>query len=103
MEFKTKIKGDKPVNIDIKFLTQVINSWDPVSLLVGGAPEDEYSIEIKEIVQKSSSCRTETDLAKLIYTVFADKMGVKLNQLTCLKQAFKISELTTNNNDTLLS
>jgi len=78
--------------IDTKVLTQVINNWDPIGLLAGGAPEDEYSIEIREIVQKSSSCKSETDLALLIYRVFNDKMEIKLNQLACLKEAFKITE-----------
>lgn len=79
------------MNIDIKSLTQVINNWDPVGLLAGGAPEDEYSIEIKEIAWQSSSCKSETELALLIYKVFNEKMGVKLNQLACLKQAFNLT------------
>lgn len=99
MEFK--IKGDKSVNIDIKLLTQIINSWDPVGLLAGGSPKNEYSIEIKEIVNKSTSCRNEVELGKLIYMIFADKMGVKLNHLTCLKQAFRIIEQSRNNNEFL--
>ncbi|MGO4548429.1 hypothetical protein AB4Z29_26930 [Paenibacillus sp. 2TAB23] len=80
------------MNINIEFLTQVINNWDPVGLLAGGAPENEYSVEVIEIAQKSSSCKSETDLAILIYGVFNDKLEVKLNQLDCLKQAFKIIE-----------
>jgi hypothetical protein len=80
------------VNIDIEFLSQVINAWDPISLLAGGAPDNEYSIEVRDIFQKSSSCKSETDLAILIYTVFNDKMGVKLNHHACLKQAFNITE-----------
>lgn len=80
------------MNVDIEFLTKVINEWDPVGLLAGGAPVNEYSIEVKEIAQKSSSCKSETDLAMLIYRVYNNKMGVNLNQLVCLKQAFKITE-----------
>ncbi|MFF2483474.1 hypothetical protein [Paenibacillus sp. NPDC058071] len=79
------------MNIDIKFLTQIINDWDPVGLLAGGAPEDEYNIEVREIAEESSSCKSETELAVLIYRVFNDKMGIKLDPLTCLKQAFKIT------------
>ncbi|WP_341279092.1 hypothetical protein [Paenibacillus sp. FSL H8-0537] len=80
------------MNIDLLVLTKVINNWDPVGLLEGGAPEDEYSIEIRKIVAQCSLCKSETDLAKLIYTVFNDKMSVKLNHLACLNQAFKITE-----------
>lgn len=39
----------------MEFLTQVINDWDPVGLLAGGAPENEYSIEIREIVRNRFS------------------------------------------------
>ncbi|MVO98142.1 hypothetical protein [Paenibacillus lutrae] len=80
------------MNIDVKVLTEIINSWDPVGLLAGGAPEDEYSIEIREIVAGGTFYTRETDLARLIYTVFNDKMGVKLNLLACLNQAFKLTE-----------
>ena len=80
------------MNIDVKVLTKVINNWDPIALLEGGAPVDEYSIEIREIAEQCSLCKSETDLAKLIYTVFNDKMGVKLNHLACLNQPFKITE-----------
>ncbi|MFB7816629.1 DUF1871 family protein [Paenibacillus chitinolyticus] len=80
------------MNIDVKVLTEIINSWDPVGLLAGGAPEDEYSIEIKEIVTRCTFSTCETDLAKHIYTVFNDKMGVKLDLLACLNQAFKLTE-----------
>lgn len=86
------------MNIDIEFLAQVINDWDPVGLLAGSAPENEYSIEVREIAQKSSTCKSETDLAMLIYRVFDDKVGVKLNQLTCLKQAFNITANGNNSN-----
>jgi len=80
------------MEIDGVILTKVINSWDPVGLLAGGAPDDEYRPEILEIGLEASACKTEADLAKVIYKVFSDKMGVKLNHLTCLKQAFTITE-----------
>jgi hypothetical protein len=82
----------KNVNISTKLLTEVINNWDPVGLLAGGAPQDEYNIEINEIAQKSIACTNEMELAKLIYNVFNDRMGVKLYHLICLNQAFKIFE-----------
>ncbi|GGA18052.1 hypothetical protein GCM10008018_72610 [Paenibacillus marchantiophytorum] len=80
------------MNLEIEYLTQVINSWDPVGLLAGGAPDNEYDIEIREIAQKSLSCNSEVDLATLIWEVFKDRMGIKLNKLACLKQAFEITK-----------
>ncbi|OBZ11523.1 hypothetical protein [Bacillus sp. FJAT-26390] len=88
------------MKISIKLLTEVINNWDPIGLLAGGAPQNEYDIEINQIAQKSITCTNEIELAKLIYRVFNDMMGVKLDHLSCLKQAFKITD---RNNNTLFN
>ncbi|CAG7609895.1 hypothetical protein PAESOLCIP111_01217 [Paenibacillus solanacearum] len=80
------------MEMDDVILTKAINSWDPVGLLAGGAPDDEYRPEILEIRLEASACKTEADLAMMIYKVFSNKMDVKLNHLTCLKQAFIITE-----------
>ncbi|BBI33953.1 DUF1871 family protein [Cohnella abietis] len=82
------------MNTTNQIVTRVINDWDPIGLLAGGAPENEYDIEINEIVEKCIMCENETDLARQIYKVFYEKMGIKLNQLTCLKHAFNIIEQT---------
>ncbi|OUS70431.1 hypothetical protein B1748_28475 [Paenibacillus sp. MY03] len=80
------------MNISIAHLTRIINDWDPVGLLAGGAPEDEYSSEIRVIKQQAANCTSEIELAKLIQHVFYDWMSVKLSPLSCLKQAFIIAE-----------
>lgn len=80
------------MKISTKLLTEAINNWDPIGLLAGGAPKNEYDIEINEIEKKSITCTNEIELAKLIYEVFNDMIGVKLNHLSCLNQAFKITE-----------
>ncbi|OME74115.1 hypothetical protein BK120_32085 [Paenibacillus sp. FSL A5-0031] len=88
------------MKISTKLLTKVINNWDPIGLLAGGAPQNEYDIEINQIAQKSITCTNEIELAKLIYRVFNDMMGVKLDHLSCLNQAFKITD---RNNNTLFN
>ncbi|OMF37558.1 hypothetical protein BK133_05775 [Paenibacillus sp. FSL H8-0548] len=84
------------MKISTKLLTEVINNWDPIGLLAGGAPQNEYDIEISQIVQKSITCTNEIELAKLIYRVFNDMMGVKLDHLSCLNQAFTVTERNNN-------
>jgi hypothetical protein len=79
-----------------ELLTEVINNWDPIGLLAGGAPQNEYDIEINEIAQGSITCVNEIELAKIIYEVFNVMIGVKLNHLSCLNQAFKITERINN-------
>ncbi|MGN7358116.1 hypothetical protein ACTHPF_15205 [Paenibacillus sp. SAF-054] len=67
----------------------IINGWDPVGLLAGGAPSNEYDIEIKEISKRINLTTTEIELAKIIYDTFKNKMGIELNHLNCLKYAFR--------------
>ena len=38
---------------------RIINEWDPLGLLKGGAPEDEYNIEIQGIVAGLRKCKTK--------------------------------------------
>lgn len=80
------------MEISKELLTEVINNWDPVGLLAGGAPQNEYDIEINVITQKCIAFTNEIELAKLIYEVFNDMIGVKLDHLSCLKHAFKITD-----------
>jgi hypothetical protein len=79
------------MKLDIEILTKIINIWDPIGLLASGAPENEYSIEIKQIMDLSIQCKTEIDLARIIRQVFQTSMGLKINSLACLQQAFVIS------------
>ena len=57
------------MNIDLLVLTKVINNWDPVGLLEGGAPEDEYSIEIRKIVAQCSLCKSEQTSETHLYSI----------------------------------
>ncbi|WP_342554866.1 hypothetical protein [Paenibacillus sp. FSL R7-0652] len=73
-------------------IAEVINHWDPLALLAGGAPRNEYDLEIKEISKQVTSDINESELARVIYSVFKDKTGVELNPLSCLKHAFQMLE-----------
>lgn len=49
---------------------EIINRCDPVFLIAGGAPADEYHSEIQEIIDKSIECRSVEELAEVIREVF---------------------------------
>jgi hypothetical protein len=67
-----------------------ITEWDPVRLLEGGAPSNEYDIEIKVIVANFRNTMNETELGDFIYDVFYSKMGIHLNHDRCVRCASEI-------------
>jgi hypothetical protein len=73
-----------------ELLTRIINEWDPLALLAGGAPSNEYDIEVKVISKQVNLASNETQIAQIIYTTFRDKTGIELNLLSCLKCAFQM-------------
>ncbi|MBH5319641.1 hypothetical protein I6N90_17735 [Paenibacillus sp. GSMTC-2017] len=75
---------------ELETISKYINEWDPIGLLAGGAPPNEYSIEIRELAAMNISLLDEVELAKLIQDVFLDFMGIKLRTLNCLDCAMKI-------------
>jgi asparagine synthetase A len=52
-----------------------IDKWDPMRLLAGGAPSDEYEPEIKDIVNKIYTVNNEHELALLTKYVFEKWFG----------------------------
>lgn len=75
-----------------KIVSRIINEWDPIGLLAGGAPSNEYDIEIKDICKKITMTSTDTELSMIIFESFKNKMNISLNQLSCLEYSFKIME-----------
>jgi hypothetical protein len=52
-----------------------IAQWDPLALLSGGAPADEYDLEVSSLVPKLRDARTASDVARVISKVFGDGFG----------------------------
>jgi uncharacterized protein YccT (UPF0319 family) len=50
---------------------KVIDSWDPYALLDGGAPDDEFSEEINQIVRRVPQIRSENDAIQVISSVMS--------------------------------
>jgi Domain of unknown function (DUF1871) len=56
-------------------IKEVINEWDPIGLLDDGEPDDEYTPEIRDIVQLLTSIKSVDELAVIIHKVFLKWFG----------------------------
>ncbi|MGH8064259.1 MAG: hypothetical protein ACRERE_03270 [Candidatus Entotheonellia bacterium] len=59
------------MNSQIYVLTKrAIDRADPIHLLKIGAPDDEYELEIREIVSRVGECMNLEDMQRLLHEVF---------------------------------
>lgn len=70
----------------------VIDNWDPIGLLEGEAPPDEYDIESRAIFEEAKGITSPEDLAKIIQRVFTRFFGESLSPSyeSCLLASQKI-------------
>jgi hypothetical protein len=64
-----------------------INHWDAWGLLAGGAPPDEYDLEIKKIVDALSNIKDQSELATIVKNVFDKAFGEEHKYEECLNVA----------------
>jgi hypothetical protein len=57
-----------------KIITNIVNQWDPIGLFPG-APDDEYSCEISEIMVLVNSSKDRTFIAQGILNIFTKWFG----------------------------
>lgn len=60
-----------------KLITKTINQWDPIGLISMHSPNDEYSCEIRSIInmiEKTNHINTHS-VAKIVYDVFSFSFG----------------------------
>jgi hypothetical protein len=49
----------------------VISAWDPYSLLAGGAPRDEFEMEVARLVTRIPHIRSAADASREVAAVFS--------------------------------
>ena len=59
------------IDVAISICRNVINTWDPYGLIVGGAPDDEFDSEIAAIVGQLDRIKSSNDAAHVISRVFS--------------------------------
>ncbi|MCD8510451.1 MAG: YugE family protein [Bacillus sp. (in: Bacteria)] len=64
-----------------------VDDWDPEKLLSMGAPEDEYDIEVKEIVKELKDIDNIFQLSKTIKAVFENYFCIEYDANECFKVA----------------
>lgn len=82
------IKDYKTLNQKVKV---IINDFDPIGLIGGGAPEDEYSAQINKIVGVMQKHLDLDSLTEEIYLIFAESFGS--NTIGGKEKYKKIAEL----------
>lgn len=60
-----------------RVVKKYINQMDYYGLLAGGAPDNEFDIESKEISRRIGSDKSTNDIAKIIADVFNFRFGEK--------------------------
>ena len=59
-------------------IAKVINSADPIGLIAGGAPPDEYNSEINKILIVVQNENNKKNISEKIYHIFCDSFDKKL-------------------------
>lgn len=75
-----------------KVVKKHINRWDPISLLAGGAPSDEYDSEIKHVVDAVLNSNDQIAVAEAIKNIFDRMFDTNLQFDDCLHVAKNIWE-----------
>ena len=77
--------------MDIKYITNVINAWDPIDLLAF-APKDEYEYEIMLIAKLLKKTNDVEEVAKGIQRIFSERFGddifkKNIQECTCVAKS----------------
>lgn len=71
-------------------LREIINKWDPYSLVEEGAPKDEFEAEIAVILAKLKGRSSVDEIAKLVSEVFTNAFDATFTVESCRVVAEKI-------------
>ena len=61
-----------------KHVSEIINEWDPYSLLETGAPSDEFDPEVASIISRIEEIKTENDAILIISKIFTKSFDDKV-------------------------
>ncbi|MBP3041371.1 DUF1871 family protein [Bacillaceae bacterium Marseille-Q3522] len=74
-------------DITTDIVTRYINRWDPMQLLAGGAPDDEYDTEVEQIVEAVLESKDEIEIAEAIQDTFKFTFQRDFSFVECLSIA----------------
>ena len=56
-------------------IRQCVAQWDPLGLIGGGAPADEWDHEVARLLAKLREARSPDDVSTAVAAVFCDSLG----------------------------
>lgn len=56
-------------------IREIVNRYDPIKLIKGGAPDDEYAPEVKMIAEAFNETKSESALKNRVYSIFVEMFG----------------------------
>ena len=68
IKFRLQTKEDCEKAFSV--VRKVIHEWDPYSLISGGAPKNEFDVEIQKVVTRIRQIQSSEDAARVISKVF---------------------------------
>lgn len=57
-------------NNSVDLISEILFRHDPIKLIQGGAPKDEYSLEVNQIVELVKQSLNGSDLAGKLYSLY---------------------------------
>ncbi len=66
MDKSKKKELNSKYKVDFKQLQELVNSFDPISLIEGGAPDDEYDCLTEQILSYVYKKKTKTEMEDLV-------------------------------------
>lgn len=73
---------------------KIIRVLDPMGLIKGGAPEDEYDSEANELVGRITKSSNNNDVEEMVGSIFSkDKFGVETEPNTLKKISQQIIDI----------
>lgn len=76
----TKAELNLKYKVDFKQLQELINSFDPISLIEAGAPEDEYDCMTEQILLYVYKKKTKIEMGKLVRDQIEHHFGLVVDE-----------------------
>lgn len=75
----------------VEIVTTVINEWDPYDLISGGAPDNEFTHEVAQVVAKIDEINSPTAFAQVISCIFSKEFESELFSIeACMPVASRL-------------
>lgn len=64
-------------------LEEIVNEWDPIGLIRGGAPKDEYDCLTTQLLSRLYGGEKVEDIRRFVFEELDEHFGYGLNKIRC--------------------